>query len=588
MPNSEVDISSIIKDLQEVYEGKRLCEYYFSYFGTRYQTENESADLNLIKAVISYYMKPNDTWKPFHPFLILDARRSAIPDDLKDEEIAKLEVTYPEIQDSELKSRIADVLWLKKRDVQYAHDAVDSYIQSAKNIREESWTYSQTRIERALRLSLSLGKGGTADLEKVIKCIKEVLDKFDLEKEAYFPLKLAELLLEVNYSEIDYCISILEQCVTFFEGKKDFYRLNDYLEILAKWLDKKGEKDKAKEKRILIAENHVKSQENEASYMGKVHVLQKAIEVYRQIGGQRERIDQLNKNLLEIQEKIPEEMKTFEGPPIDISQSVEASIAHVSNHSKKDALFRFCFITRPVNSKETFDHVEQQTQKFIHTSLFGKTTVNNKGRTIAHTAGLIDSTPSREDRLYPHLVDHMGISWGLSVKGAILPALQQIMIEYDVTDQDLEEFVKNNPLIRPGHEGLFLQGISYGFQGKFDLAGNILVIQFEDSLRFLLEKKGILTSNIQSDFTQEERGTAYFFQNNTKELKEIFGDDIFYELKALLVKDESGNGFNLRNLIAHGLMTSDEFYSAGVIYFWWLLFRFLCTPVIRANGEKTS
>lgn len=584
--NKESTISDYIKELQEVYTGKRLCQYYFSYLGGKYKEEDVPDDFQLFRNIISYHMTPKNTWKPFEPYLTLrGGRRSAIPDDLKEDDIQKFEESYSEIEDHELKSRVADTLWLKKREVQYAYDAVLSYIESAKTARLESWSYAIDRIERALRLSLSLGKGGIEYYQKVVEYIRAILENIDLEKEAYFPLRLLKLFLEVGYEDIKFCIATNEACVEYFEDK-DIYKQNDYLELLATWYEKVKEKDKANECRSTIGENHVKGQELEKSAMGKVSCLMKAIEVFRK-AGKKERVNELHAELLNVQKDIPQEMQSFELPPIDITQSVEASVSVISNKTKEEAFHVFAFITRPTDIKEAFDHVENQMQQFILTSLFGKSTVNKDGKTVAHSVPVIGSEKmKREDRIFPELVEHLGINWDLQVKGAIVPALERIMLEHDITEQDLEKFVTNNPLIRPGHELLFLDGILFGFQEKWHLAGKILAIEIEDSMRFLLEKRGVLTSNIKADFTQDERGVTYFFKNHSEDLIEIFGEDVFYELKALLVKDDNGNGFNLRNLAAHGLMTRNELYSAYVVYLWWMMFRLISIPTIKAMQVK--
>lgn len=573
----------LINKIQNEYNNTRLCEYYYSFV----RQMDESDDQKLLTAIISYHMKPSDSQKPFDAFLILEGKRSPILQDLSGEEIQKIIDCYEDINDHELKARFADVLWLKKRDVKYAHDAISAYIESAKILRTTSWIYAQDRIERALRLSLSLGKGGKYNRDSVISYIQEILKKLDLIDEAYFPLKLIELLLDIKYDDITFCVSVLESCIAIFTKENDIQRLNDYLEALAKCHYKNNETDKANERLIQIAENHVKAQLTESSAMGKAHCLQQAIEIYRRIGNHQKRIDELHKELLEIQKKIPSEMKTF-STDIDITQTVQTSVKHVSNLSLKEAIVRLCLVVQPTDIKKAFDYTEKQTQQFILTSLFGRITVNKDGKTVGHTEGLIDNNLSNQESLYPYVVEHMGISWGLNVQGAIIPAKEQIVLEHQINESDLKEFILNNPLIRTGHEALFAQGILFGFEGKWDLAMQILPIQFEDSLRYLLEKKGVLTSNIKSDFTQEERGTTYFFKNYADEIRGVFGDDIFYELKALLIKDEMGNGFNLRNLVAHGLMTKDEFYSSTCVYFWWLALRLICTPTIITEAKSKS
>ena len=225
----------------------------------------------------------------------------------------------------------------------------------------------------------------------------------------------------------------------------------------------------------------------------------------------------------------------------------------------------------------------------ILTLLSGKKTINKEGRTVAITSPQVkNQTIEREDRLYPELVNHLGLNWELATNGAIIPALEQIMLEHDLGVNDFEKFIIHTPLIRPGHESLFLQGILFGFKEKWDLCGSILIPQFEDSLRYLLTQRGILTSSIEDNSTQEERSINTFFNNYPEELKKIFGKDIFYELKALLVRDKNGHGFNLRNLVCHGLISKNEFYTSSMVYFWWLFFRLTAVPLIKAWSEKNK
>jgi len=39
-------------------------------------------------------------------------------------------------------------------------------------------------------------------------------------------------------------------------------------------------------------------------------------------------------------------------------------------------------------------------------------------------------------------------------------------------------------------------------------------------------------------------------------------------------------GSNLRNLMAHGLLNHDAFYSRPIVYLWWLVLRLCCIPII--------
>ena len=72
------------------------------------------------------------------------------------------------------------------------------------------------------------------------------------------------------------------------------------------------------------------------------------------------------------------------------------------------------------------------------------------------------------------------------------------------------------------------------------------------------------------------------------EVEEIFGEDVAFDLRGLLVERY---GSNLRNRVAHGLMSFDGFYSIETAYFWWITLRLCCIPIIahiKENQQKPS
>jgi hypothetical protein len=123
MNDNNTTIHDLIAEIEENKTIERLCHEYYSFL-SKFE---ESEDQKLIRTILSYHMKPNNAQNPFDAFLILEGRRSSIPEDLSDEEIQKLIDAYQNISDHELKARVADVLWLKKREIKYAHDSITSY-----------------------------------------------------------------------------------------------------------------------------------------------------------------------------------------------------------------------------------------------------------------------------------------------------------------------------------------------------------------------------------------------------------------------------------------------------------------------------
>src|SRR6185369_14757447 len=93
-------------------------------------------------------------------------------------------------------ARIADILWIRRRDFRMAELAVKSYLASAEVLKvSRSWIVRAERIERAVGLAASLNR--TAPLfAKVIEYIEGVLDEIDGDDASLFSARLMEFLQE--------------------------------------------------------------------------------------------------------------------------------------------------------------------------------------------------------------------------------------------------------------------------------------------------------------------------------------------------------------------------------------------------------
>lgn len=99
--------------------------------------------------------------KPFAPLATWGNSRTMVVDDLTDEQLTVLAevATQSQIADPEMFARIADILWITKRNHRMAMAAVEAYIASATMLEDpEHFVPSIQRIERALQLAASLGK----------------------------------------------------------------------------------------------------------------------------------------------------------------------------------------------------------------------------------------------------------------------------------------------------------------------------------------------------------------------------------------------------------------------------------------------
>ncbi|MGC1246144.1 MAG: DUF4209 domain-containing protein, partial [Spirulinaceae cyanobacterium] len=154
----------------------------------------------------------------------------------------------------------------------------------------------------------------------------------------------------------------------------------------------------------------------------------------------------------------------------------------------------------------------------------------------------------------------------------------QINLENNVSIEDFEFIVMNNPFIPPGREMIYAKGLLEGLRGDFLVSTHLLIPQIEHSIRYLMEQQGFIVSGLDDRGIQDEHNINALIRR--PELVEILGEDIVFDLKGLLVH-RFGN--NLRNGMAHGLVDYNNFFSYENSYLWWLTLRLCCLPIIKLD-----
>ena len=100
-------------------------------------------------------------------------------------------------------------------------------------------------------------------------------------------------------------------------------------------------------------------------------------------------------------------------------------------------------------------------------------------------------------------------------------------------------------------------------------------------------RRGIITSGLDDSGIQNEHNLiSTLFR---PEITSIFDENTIFDLKCLLVEHA---GSNLRNRMAHGLISDGEFMSPLMSYIWWLTLRLCCLPILihqqRVEQSETS
>lgn len=141
------------------------CLYYYQLFFTEAKDCKQRGDARaeavfaLLAAATSLMPKLDSKDEPFGPMAVMNNFRSAILDDFNDTHLHIFEELVPHVVDPEMRARITDILWIKRRDHRMARHAVESYLESAKVLEDpEHWPPCADRINRAVQLAAVLGR----------------------------------------------------------------------------------------------------------------------------------------------------------------------------------------------------------------------------------------------------------------------------------------------------------------------------------------------------------------------------------------------------------------------------------------------
>jgi tetratricopeptide (TPR) repeat protein len=570
-----VDIAISIESFRQVDWGKIIeqCDrkdcavYSHHFFDAAKAAENQPEVIQDIYELLGHITSPmlrsDSDNEPFHPRVVLpDGLRSAVPKDFSDQQLNLLLEMAPNLQDPELRARIADILWETKRDFKMAQIAVASYLESAQNLEDpEQWTFPFQRVQRAVRIAIRLGKNN-AFFDNVISYVESLLAKYKAEDPLYFSAKLMRLLQEQRLGDFEKYAELSEKAAISAEQSGEWDRSREYWDVTGRWYSLSKNVDEQKRIQIKIAETYI-SESNTAisnspsSYMIAASSIQKAIEAYRRVGGMRERIEELHKLLLEYQSLAMSEMKTF-SHEIDTTDLVLQSKSQVHGKSFKDAIIRLVLMGCSPSVENLRLQVKEALRNHPMQFLLGETLYNEAGKVVAQRPSIISDDPEEsEAALQISMLKYAGHHRHVYAGAVIDPARHQINLEHNA------------------------RGLLEGLRGDFMISTHLLIPQIEHSIRYLMIQKGCIVSGLDDRGVQDEHNINALIRR--PELVEILGEDIVFNLKGILVHRF---GSNIRNRMAHGLMGHSSFFDSDNVYLWWFTLHLFCLPIIKLNEQS--
>ncbi len=552
---------------------------------TKWTAEQREA-LRFVGAVLTMMLRADQPAEPFGPLFVMDGQRSAVPADFAKEALKDLQDWAMSLRDSELRARFLDVIWIQTRSFLSAQGAVDAYLESALRLEHPiEWTSCHKRLERALRLSVGLGKGGEVLRQRVLSEIDGVLQRYRGTDPLYLSLRLIRLLLEFKHGDGRQHAEIALAAAVSAEKVKEFFRAKDYYQLAADCYRAVGDVDGESTSRRLSAESLVKEAELAHKEAGRgamvaATLLSDAVEAMRQVQGGRERAAEIHERLLILQRESVTELKSI-STNFDATDLVQRALAAVRDRPFTDAVHALCVMANPPSIEKLKLEVHEQSRVAVFGSLFSSEVLNSRGRVVARPPGLeAGANDTAHEGLRWRMFRNARLGRSLTVQAMLNPARSEILVAHGVDRQEIAALIQYSPWIPPGHAESVIRALLAGFHGDMLVAGHLVPPQLEAMVRHVVELNGGSTSMLEPGGLQPERPLGVLLE--TDEALKAFGADGVFELQDLLIDPL---GTNLRNEVAHGLLDDSGLFVGDVLYAWWLLLRY-CVLTSRIAESK--
>ena len=526
---------------------------------------------------------------PFQPMLHTPTGRSAALVDFSSPDTEVLRQLTAVTDDPEIRARFADVACCRKFSPEMAREAVVSYLAAA-TLREdvERWPRFQHYLLRAAQLARRLGRKNQpfADVEKQVE---DLLKRTSPTDSGLCCVKLLELVTEFAFGDAATYAVLAEEIAERLEKGRKFDFAGRYWTVAADLHRDAKSLDHVKRCRLRAAETHileVNGLENVkgAGGLNITHHLSSGLEALRRAGADKSRIEEIHQRLLRAQKESLNEMGTFTHE-MDISELKAKARDAVSGCGLRTALIRLATGIDPVDPDKFRAEVEENAKNYPLQALIPTSVVDHEGRVIGQRPSMFTNDPAQYQAALEGEMFHQATQtqWPFRVSAFIEPAMTQIFEEYRPDWRDLIGLVRNNPFVPPGHEEFFVRGIHAGLTGDLVAVAQYLAPQVENSIRFVLEQKSVITSKFDEEQIQEERTLDGLLR--LPQTLELFGAGHIFELRGVLSEPL---GWNLRNRVAHGLVTADECYAPASLMLWWLVVRFCLFPLVAQATEQPA
>lgn len=587
---SEVDLRAVPwRSVIEGVEDRKIDDYSWAFFKAA-TAAHEANELQaehvyvLLGCISSMFYDHDDLAEPLKPVFQGPSGRSAAVTDFEGPQLDPLASILPEIEDDEMRARIGDVLWLRRREHSAARIASAAYLASAKRLMDpKEWVNGFYRLNRAMQLGAAIGR--TSDeFAAASEYANELLSELASADPLYLSRSLIQMLIDHRAGEPKELAEIAKQCALNALAQPDPMRAGVYFACQVQCLQRAGDSQGARQALIDEAEAYASLGEAMAASgqkgLAADHWVEVAVQILRQAGGMQERCNQLIKRLHELRRLQMENMGVIQ-TSVPIDPKLIQHLDSAKGMKFEGAVAFIGSLARPLKVAEVRQGVLDQQRETPVATLFQGMILRDDGKVDC----VIPSLPIGEEPSEEVFKSHM---WR---RLAMTRPMIAWMIEYVrkiLTEEHPEEswstdwLLVDNSFVPADRIALFERALRAGLHGDFTVSTHLLLPQLENSFRFVLNQHGIITTFLKPDGSQDEHPLERLLPS--QEFADVFGSDLTFELRGLLT-ERAGN--NLRNATAHGLKAASAFDGGDCIVLWALSI-FLLLHGVKTEGKESE